>query len=214
MTHPSATVRGGTVSEMATERWGELATAQGDDRPGIVHRLDAETSGVLVLARTEAAGEELVRQFREREVSKRYLAIVHGDPRFDSDWIEREIARSDHGSDRMAVVADGEGREAITYYETLERFGDFALLACEPKTGRTHQIRVHLSSIGHTVVSDRLYRARRKLELPRDAPAMPRHALHAQRLGFRHPTTGEELAFEAPLPADMQALLDWLRARD
>ena len=136
---------------------------------------------------------------------------MHGDPRFDADWIEAPIDRSTRNPSRMAVVAEGKGREAQTFYRVLERLGDIALLACEPRSGRTHQIRVHLASIGHTVVGDRMYRQRRALMLPDGAPPMDRHALHAQRIAFRHPATGESVRFEAPLPGDMQGLVEWLR---
>lgn len=211
--HASSTVQGGTVSELAVRRFGPLPSPQGADRPGIVHRLDADTSGAMVLARSERACAELLRQFREREVEKRYLALVHGDPRFDSEWIEAPIARSERSHDRMAVAPEGEGRPAETFYRVLERFGDLALLACEPKTGRTHQIRVHLASIGHPVAGDALYRGRRKLQLPAGAPNPGRHALHADRLEFSHPASGERVAFEAPLAPDLAALVAWLRAR-
>ncbi len=213
--HPSTVVRGGTVSELAEERFGPLPAPQGEDRPGVVHRLDSETSGLLVLARTEEVGAELVRQFHDREVEKLYLALVHGDPRFDADWIEAPIGRSERHPERMSVLPEGEGREASTFYEVRERFGVAALVACRPRTGRTHQIRVHLASIEHPVVGDKLYRGKRgaKHTLPEGAPPMRRHALHAFRLGFHHPHRGEPVAFEAPLHEDMEALVRWLRDR-
>ncbi|MEM7309918.1 MAG: RluA family pseudouridine synthase [Planctomycetota bacterium] len=213
--HPSSVIRGGTVSELAVERFGPLPTPQGEDRPGVVHRLDADTSGVLVLARSAEAGEELVRQFHDREVEKGYLAIVRGDPRFHSDWIDAPLGRSSRGGDRMAVVPEDEGRAASTFYEVRERFGVAALLACRPVTGRTHQIRVHLESIDHPVVGDRLYTGRRGRRdgLPREAPTPRRQALHAASLALTHPATGERLSFEAPLPTDLSRLLAWLRAR-
>jgi len=211
--HPSELVVGGTVSELATERFGELPRVQGEDRPGIVHRLDADTSGLLVVARSQVAADGLLEAFRERRVEKGYVAIVHGVPRFDSDWIEEPIGRAAKRGDRMAVVARGEGRDAETFYETRERFEGFALLHCKPTTGRTHQIRVHLAHIDHPLVGDRLYRGRRgnANALPRSAPRLGRHALHAAELAFVHPASGERLAFEAPLHPDMAALLGWLR---
>ena len=214
--HPSSTVRGGTLSERLTERYGPLPSLQGDERGGIVHRLDADTSGVLVAARTEPAARALLDAFRERRVEKRYLALVHGDPRFESDWIEAPIGRSARHSQRMAVVPEGEGREAATFYEVVERFGDWALVSCRPVTGRTHQIRVHLSHVGMPLVGDRLYRgsSRRHFPpLPEGAPDLARHALHASSLAFPHPTTGERCAFEAELAHDVAALAAWLRAR-
>ena len=209
LAHPTTIVRGGTVSEWAVERYGPLPSPQGEDRPGIVHRLDADTSGLLVLARSAAAAEALVEAFRERAIEKRYLALVHGDPRFDSDWITAPLGRASGRADRMSVQA--EGRAAETFYRVLERFQRFALLECLPKTGRTHQIRVHLASIGHPLAGDRVYPGRVRTPIPKDAPALERHLLHAAGLRFVHPVTGEALAFESTPPADFQAWLDWLR---
>lgn len=214
--HPSSVVRGGTVSELAEARFGPLPSPQGEERFGIVHRLDADTSGLLVLARTAEAGEELKRQFRQREVEKRYLAIVLGNPRFESDWIESELGRSPRSPDRVSVMPKGEGKHASTFYEVRERFTIATLLECRLVTGRTHQIRVHLESLDYPVVGDKLYRGRggrRETLLPVDAPPLNRQALHAAHLEFTHPTTRERMSFDAPLPADLTALLDWLRAR-
>jgi 23S rRNA pseudouridine1911/1915/1917 synthase len=214
--------RGGTsVADLAREKFGALPSLGGEERAGLVHRLDRETSGVLLLARTEEALEELKRQFKSREVEKEYVAIVHGDPRFDSEWIEKRLGRSEKARDRIRVVGDGEGREAVTYYEVRERFtgpqandrDSAALLAVFPKTGRTHQVRVHLSSIGLPLVGETLYLPRRRTppSLPEGAPKMERQALHAQSLAFAHPITHEPMRVEAPLSADMSALLEWLR---
>ncbi len=211
VTHPSPTVRGGTVSELAEARFGPLPLVQGEDRPGIVHRLDADTSGLIVIARTEAAAHALVRAFREREVEKEYLAIVFGEPRFDSEWIESPIGRDSGRADRMSVLSAG-GRVARTYYETRARFTGFALLSVRPETGRTHQVRVHLASIDHPLVGDRVYRGRKGLarRMPAGAPRLERHALHAAGLAFRHPRSGEPLSFRCELPRDLGAFLDWL----
>ena len=209
--HPSERVRGGTLSELLAERFPGLPTPQGEDRPGIVHRLDAETSGLLVIARTEAAGEELKRQFKAREVQKVYTAVVYGEPRFDSDWIEAPLGRA-RGSERVSVLTEQNGgRPAATFYRTLERLGPASLLACEPRTGRTHQIRVHLESIGHPVVGDKLYRGKRVLRLAGGRFEVPRHLLHARELTFTHPGSGERVTFDAPLPADFDVLLERLR---
>ncbi|HED65764.1 MAG TPA: RluA family pseudouridine synthase, partial [Planctomycetes bacterium] len=196
-----------------TERYGSLPSPQGEDRPGIVHRLDADTSGLIVVGRSEEAAAGLVEAFRGHRVEKRYLAIVFGVPRFDSDWIEAPLGRATGRADRVRVVEPGEGRDARTFYRTLERFERFALVEALPETGRTHQIRVHLASIDHPLVGDRVYRGRRGLsrKLPREAPAPKRHALHAAGLGFEHPVTGEPLAFESAPPADMERFLRWLR---
>ncbi len=190
-----------------------LSIASGEDRPGIVHRLDKETSGLMVLARTDDAMFALKAQFRARSVEKEYRAIVFGEPRFDSDWIEKPIQAHPEKHDRMIVVKEG-GREASTFYEMVERFSGFAHVRCRPKTGRTHQIRVHMASIGHSLVGDRLYRSRnqQQADLPEAAPDPKRHCLHAIRLCFEHPHTRERLCFETPMPADMTALLEWLRA--
>jgi 23S rRNA pseudouridine1911/1915/1917 synthase len=209
--HPSTTVRGGTVSELACARFGALPAAQGADRPGIVHRLDSETSGVMVLARSDAAAAALVEQFRERRVRKVYHGIVQGEARFDSDWIELPLARSAENEGRVQIARGGEGKPASTFYRTLERFDGAALLELEPKTGRTHQLRAHLEAIDLPLFGDPLYRGRRRTALAHEAPIPTRQALHASRLELAHPRTGEPLAFDAPLPPDLSALLDWLR---
>jgi 23S rRNA pseudouridine1911/1915/1917 synthase len=211
LTHPTTVVKGRTVSELAVARWGDLPAPQGEDRPGIVHRLDADTSGLLVIAKSAAAAEGLVEAFRARTVEKRYLALVHGEPRFDADWISTPIGRSSQRSDRMRVLPEGEGRSAETFYRVLERFRHFALLECRPATGRTHQIRVHLASIEHALVGDRVYPGRVRAPVPKDSPALERHLLHAAGLRFPHPLDATELAFESPLPADFEAWLAWLR---
>jgi 23S rRNA pseudouridine1911/1915/1917 synthase len=214
LSHPGSHTIGPSVSELARRRYGELPALQGEDRPGIVHRLDVGTSGLMVLGREPQAFENLLEQFRERRVEKTYYAIVHEAPRFDTGWIEAPIGRSPLRPDRMSVVPPGTGREAATYYEVLERFRGFAWLACRPKTGRTHQIRVHLAHAGHPLVSDPLYRRAgpHSIRLAPDAPVPSRQALHAGRLVLAHPVTGERLTFESPLPPDLARLLDWLRA--
>ena len=231
ISHPTSVVRGGSVSEWAGERWGRLPSPQGEDRPGIVHRLDADTSGLMLVAKSDTAAPALLAAFRDRRVEKVYLALVHGEPRFDSDWIEAPIGRSRKRSDRMSVIEppteeevvryremhgeplpEGDrGLEASTFYMTKERLKRFALVECRPKSGRTHQIRVHLTHIGHPLVGDRVYPGKKHVAVPRGAPSLKRHALHASGLAFEHPATGERMDFASPLPADMQAFLEWAR---
>ena len=201
-----------TVASWARARFGALPTAPDVDRPGIVHRLDRDTTGVMVVAKTEAAMGSLRAQWKDREVKKHYRCIVFGEPRFQSDWIERAIASDPKHPDRMTVVDVG-GRESSTFYEVVERFDGFAHVRCEPTTGRTHQIRVHMTSIGHSLVGDRIYRSRVRQHdaLPPGAPDPKRQCLHAHRLELRHPSTQELLVLEAPLPRDMANLLEWLR---
>jgi 23S rRNA pseudouridine1911/1915/1917 synthase len=205
-----------SLAEVANAYCGPLPSPQGEDRPGIVHRLDRETSGVMVLGKNEKSLAELMRQFKDREVEKTYSVLVRGEPRFASDWIDTPLGRDPRSPDRMAVVdADEGGRAASTLYEVQERLGGFTHLHCHPKTGRTHQIRVHMQSIELEVMGDRVYRVRNKnlTKVPDDAPKFHRQMLHARKLELKHPETGEALAFEAPLAEDMQTLLTWLQAR-
>ena len=201
-----------TVASWARARFGDLPSAAEVPRPGFVHRLDRDTSGVMVLAKTESAMDFLRLQFKERTVHKEYRCLVLGEPRFDSDWIERPIASDPRHPDRMTVVDEG-GRESATFYEVIERFRGFTYVRCLPKTGRTHQIRVHMTSIGHSLVGDRVYRSRARQHdaLPAGAPHPGRQCLHAFRLELPHPVTLEPMAFAADLPADIAALLTWLR---
>jgi 23S rRNA pseudouridine1911/1915/1917 synthase len=201
-----------TVASWARARYGELPSPPDEERPGIVHRLDRETSGVMVLARTEGAMQFLRAQFKERVARKEYRCIGYGESRFHSDWIDRPIAVDPNHPDRMTVVDEG-GRESQTYYEVVEQFAGFTHFLCRPKTGRTHQIRVHMTSIGHSLVGDRVYRSRRRQHdaLPPGAPDPGRQCLHAHRLSLPHPHTHESVEFESPLPQDLEALLAWLR---
>lgn len=203
-----------TVASWARATFGELPTAPDVERPGIVHRLDRDTTGVMVIAKTEAAMVALRQQWKDRTVEKEYRCIVFGEPRFHSDWIERAIATDPRHGDRMTVVDEG-GRDAATYYEVVEGFGQFAHVLCRPKTGRTHQIRVHMTAIGHSLVGDRIYRSRSRQHesLPEGAPSPGRQCLHALRLRFDHPATQERMDVQAPMPADITALLEWLRAQ-
>ena len=172
-------------------------------RAGIVHRLDKDTSGLLVVAKTETAQTDLVRQLQARIVKREYIALAQGDIT-RGGTIDAPIGRHPIKRTSMAVVATG--KQALTHYEVRERFGDCTLLACRLETGRTHQIRVHLASLGHPLVGDPAYGRRRGLPFPRQA-------LHAWRLGLAHPVTRQPLRWESPLPPDLAALVASLRER-
>ena len=197
---------------------GGLSTAGGPARPGIVHRLDRDTSGVIVVARTEEAHHALARQFERRTTEKTYLAITQGAPQFDRDEIDLPIGIHPYQREKMAVRHDHPtSREAVTRYEVLERFRSGALVRVTPKTGRTHQIRVHLAAIGCPVLCDGLYSGRSVIEptflrLPPGPPLLERQALHAASLAIDHPASGDRVTFAAPLPADLEAMLSALRA--
>jgi 23S rRNA pseudouridine1911/1915/1917 synthase len=199
--HPGAGHRAGTLVHGLVAR--DIAGGQDPARPGIVHRLDRDTSGLLVVARSERAHRRLQRMMRDRLVDRRYLALVHGAAP-PALTIDRAVGRDRRARTRMAVGA-ADGREAVTHLRRLEELGRFSLLEARLETGRTHQIRVHLESVGHPVVGDRVY-GRRPETL-----GLARQFLHAGRLAFPHPETGEPVEVESPLPADLQAALD--RAR-
>jgi 23S rRNA pseudouridine1911/1915/1917 synthase len=208
--HPAPGHSGGTLVNALLARYPELA-ASDEERPGIVHRLDRDTSGLILVARSEKVRRALQQQFKDRRVHKAYLALLDGHLQPAWGRIEAPVGRDPHHRQRMAVQTGG--REALTEYHVLEQFshqvgpaaGDYTLVEAEPLTGRTHQIRVHFASIGHPVVGDAVY-GRRKCPLP-----VPRQFLHARRLGFRHPLTGEQIEIEAPLPEDLAPALELLR---
>ena len=213
--HPANT--SGRQPAPAVSRWAEhrcpgLPRVAGVDRPGIVHRLDKETSGVMLLAKTEDAFHFMKGEFKARRVEKEYRALCYGEARFDSDFIERNISTHPRKGDRMVVVEDG-GREASTFYEVVERLAGATLFACRPRTGRTHQIRVHMTSIGHCLVGDRIYRSRNlgSSRLPEGAPDPARQCLHALHLEFTHPHSRERMKFHAPLAQDIERLIEWWR---
>ena len=186
----------------------------GDERPGIVHRLDRETSGLIVVAKTGEAMEGLREAFRERRVEKAYLAVVLGTPEWDArvlDWDLVDGEGDRRGWREAGGAEDGRRRQtARTEVEVLERYGPAALVLCHPETGRRHQLRVHLFAAGFGVVGDKLYRDREQVGLPAGAPAVGRHLLHAAGLAFVHPVTGEGLEFEAPPADDMGQMIEWL----
>ncbi len=211
LTHGTEKHQHGSLAELARLRFGRMPLIMGDDRPGIVHRLDRETSGAIVLARTPEAMDDLREQFRNREVEKVYLAIVHRNAEFETAVLNWDLAQKGGDTDRQEYLDIGQGKEAVTEVNVEERFGHTTLVSCVPRTGRRHQIRVHLYAAGLPIVGDALYGGRRGPQLPEGAPRLRRHALHAVELTLRHPTTGEILGFGAEIPSDMENLLDWLR---
>ncbi len=206
-----------SVAHWLVARYGpNLPLAQGADRPGIVHRLDRDTSGVCVVARERAAFEDLMGQFAERSVRKEYLALCYGRPRFHSDWIDLRLAPDPSRPNRQRVTRSEEPqtRDARSYWEVVESFAGFALLLVRPETGRRHQVRAHLAAVDLPVIGDPLYRARNfgLGMLPPGAPAVERTMLHAWKLEFEHPTTGERCAYAVEPPEDFAMLRDFLRA--
>ena len=204
--HAGAGVHSGTLVNALLHRFGALSSAGGPLRPGIVHRLDRFTSGVLLVAKNDAAHQALAAQFAGRQVEKVYVALVHGGVKPDTGRIERPIARDPRRRTRMTARLE-QGRAAWSEYRVLRRFATFTLLEVRIGTGRTHQIRVHLSSLGHPVVGDTLYGAPAKV--PGQAP-LGRYFLHARRIRFHQPATGREIVVEAPLPAELEAWMDGL----
>jgi 23S rRNA pseudouridine1911/1915/1917 synthase len=206
VTHPAPGHPSGTLVNALLHHAPEIA-ALGGKRPGIVHRLDKDTSGVIIAAKREAARDELVAQFKAHTVKKIYLALAWGTPQPPAGTIETLIGRNPHNRKKMSAEPE-HGRKAVSYYHTEEEFTAVSLLSVRIETGRTHQIRVHLSHIGHPVVGDRLYGRARHHKLP---VPVGRQMLHAARLELAHPGTGERIELEAPVPADMRELLTALR---
>lgn len=207
--HPAAGIHSGTLANALAYHFQQLPNAS-SVRPGIVHRLDRDTSGLLVVAKTEAALDNLSDQFRARSVYKSYAALVHGRVNADAGRVDQPLARDPANRTRMAVVRGG--RSALSLYRVNRRFQRFTLLDVELKTGRTHQIRVHLAWLKHPVVGDETYGAGRDntIQNPRlraDIRNLGRHFLHAEKLAFEHPETNERMKFESPLPAELSQLL-------
>jgi 23S rRNA pseudouridine1911/1915/1917 synthase len=188
-------------------------------RPGVVHRLDRDTSGIIIFAKNDVAHARLARQWEDRQVEKEYLTIVEGVPELDSDVIDQPLGKDHHIREKYAVRLDGTGRSASSHYKVEETFDGFSLIRVRPKTGRTHQIRIHMAHIGHRVVADRQYGSRDRITLQEvargqadhDELLLDRQALHAAALTLKHPRTGLALHFDAPLPPDMMRLLEALR---
>ena len=223
--HPARGNTHGTLVNALAFYSDELSSGLGKFRPGIVHRLDRNTTGVMVVAKNDTAQWKVAKQFERRQVKKDYLAIVHGTPELTADRINAPLGVHPRVREKYAIRLEI-GKEAITFYEVVESFRGFSLLKLTPKTGRTHQIRVHLSYIKHPIVGDDMYggklvypwqlqacpeRSRMNAEPAPQEPVINRPALHASTLEFKHPTTSEVVKFEAPLPEDIQNLLNMLR---
>lgn len=230
--HPGPGHEDGTLVNALLAIYPDLSDPTGEHRPGIVHRLDKDTSGVIVIAKDNTVHHRLTAQFEAREVQKTYRAIVWGELSFDSDWIETHMRPHHQVREKMAVcVPGGNARVATTFYEVEERFHGFSLVKLKPRTGRTHQLRVHMQHIAHPIVADHVYGGREQLTIsdlvpsgtqrtqpsteadpPRAVPLISRQALHAAQLEFRHPHSGQPLSFTAPLPVDMQRTIEALRS--
>ena len=217
LVHPARGNTHGTLVNALAFYCDTLSSGLGEFRPGIVHRLDKNTTGVMVVAKNDTAQWKIAGQFERRQVNKTYLAIVHGTPDLTRDRINAPLGVHPRMREKYAIRPDT-GKESITFYEVLESFRGFSFMKMAPKTGRTHQIRVHLSYLKHPIVADDMYGG--KLVYPwqlADAepaaqePVISRVALHAHTLEFKHPATEKMVKFEAPLPEDMQNLLDMLR---
>ncbi|TMM48699.1 RluA family pseudouridine synthase [Qipengyuania marisflavi] len=210
--HPAAGNHDGTlVNALLHHCRGQLSGINGVARPGIVHRIDKNTSGLMVAAKTDAAHEGLAKQFADHSIHRRYLAVCAGHPSPASGTIAARLGRSDRDRKKMAVLDDdsSRGKHAVTHYAVIERLDHSALIACTLETGRTHQVRVHCASIGHPLLGDPVYgRSPAALRGLLDRLDFRRQALHAAELGFTHPVTAQRLDFRAELPADMRELID------
>jgi len=211
--HPAAGNLDGTlVNALLHHCQGQLSGIGGVARPGIVHRIDKDTSGLLVVAKTDAAHEGLAKQFADHSIERVYLAMVGGRPIPVAGTVTGAIARSTTNRKKMALVADGRGKHAVTHYRTRETFAHASLIECRLETGRTHQVRVHMASIGHALLGDPTYgRDPKQLKPMLGQLNFARQALHAAVLGFLHPVTGAAIRLESALPADLEELLVELR---
>ncbi len=220
--HPAAGNHTGTLvnallHHCAQNGAGQLSGIGGVARPGIVHRIDKDTSGLLVVAKSDASHEGLAAQFAAHTVHRRYLAVCAGHPMPAEGTINARVGRSDADRKKMTVLPNNSsrGKTAVTHYKLIERFESAALIECRLETGRTHQVRVHFASIGHALLGDPAYaRIPKPLRPVLEKLGFARQALHAAELGFEHPVTGENIHFRSDLPRDMQELIDQLRRSD
>lgn len=203
--HPAPGHLTGTLVNGLMYHCTDLSGINGIMRPGIVHRIDKDTSGLLMVAKNDKAHESLVEQLVNKTVTRKYTALVHGHIAHDKGTIDAPIGRDQKDRQKQAVV--DKGKHAVTHFQVIERFGDYTLVECRLETGRTHQIRVHMQYIGFPLVGDPKYGPRKTIDFGGQV-------LHAGVLGFTHPTTGEYMEFEAPLPVDYVQLLDELRNKD
>jgi 23S rRNA pseudouridine1911/1915/1917 synthase len=212
--HPAAGHADGTLVNALLHHCHEkLSGIGGVQRPGIVHRIDKDTSGLLVVAKSDAAHEGLAKLFASHDIERRYFAIVSGIPAPPAGTIRTQIGRSTVNRKKMAVLPENKGRHAVTHYRTVESFAKTALVQCTLETGRTHQVRVHMAHLGHPLIGDATYSNRQNpYKIGLNQSKFERQALHAASLGFIHPISGETLSFESSLPEDMQLLLSQLRA--
>lgn len=207
--HPAAGVFTGTLVNALLYHCTDLSGINGELRPGIVHRLDKDTSGVMVAAKSDRAHVSLAQQIKDKEAKRVYQAVVYGNIKEEAGIIKGDIGRHPVDRKRMAIVAEN-GKPAVTHFKVLERFGDYTLVECRLETGRTHQIRVHMTSIGHPLVGDPKYGTGQSGKR-RDSFSIQGQALHSKTLTLMHPVTGEELSFDTELPEDMQKILRKLR---
>ncbi|WP_375285023.1 RluA family pseudouridine synthase [Sphingobium yanoikuyae] len=210
--HPAAGNLDGTlVNALLHHCDGQLSGIGGVARPGIVHRIDKDTSGLLVVAKSDKAHEGLARQFKDHSIDRLYAAIVYGIPTPGSGTVDAWIGRSDADRKKMAVHREGRGKHAVTHYRVMERLRGAAMVECRLETGRTHQVRVHMAHLGHPLIGDPVYgRDRKGFKSILETLGFKRQALHAKTLGFIHPATEKPLQFQSVLPADMQELLSEL----
>ena len=206
--HPAAGNFDGTlVNALLHHCGGSLSGIGGVARPGIVHRIDKDTSGLLVVAKTDVAHEGLAKQFAAHSIDRRYLAIVNGVPKVAAGTVDAPLARSAANRKKIAIVEGNRGKRAVTHWRRLEMLRDAALVECRLETGRTHQVRVHMASIGHPLIGDPVYgRSGRTHGKLLKELHFERQALHAAELGFTHPVTKHRLSFSSPMPPDMQEL--------